>query len=130
ARTLVVKITRTRSAEPVVRAVEPLPMAPAGTPVAGVQAPSIHMPAVPAPSLPVPDAHVPGMTMTGTAAPSAFPAGAAPLATNYRSEANLRQSAQSGDSLLIAFDTGQREYVPIPIAVNMGRQPSKTEPED
>lgn len=110
------------------------PVAPAAAPVA---------PAVPAPvpSLPAP---VPGLgaledsvSMSATGASHGSTATEAgvhahavqPTATPAGHEALVLPAAddsQDGGTLLLIFDTGQREQLPLPVAVNLGRKPVAT----
>lgn len=54
------------------------------------------------------------------------PTGAVPLVTDAEGGAD---DALTGELLLI-FDTGQRAQLPVPVAVNLGRNPEQTEPTD
>jgi pSer/pThr/pTyr-binding forkhead associated (FHA) protein len=100
------------ASQPVVAPVPPAPVPPA--PVAAPVAPA---PAAPVPA-PIPqDAPVPAPQDAPSAPPaSAPPAPAAP--------------ASDEGTLLLIFDTGQREQLPSPVAVNLGRNPAPTEPGD
>jgi hypothetical protein len=67
---------------------------------------------------------------------AAFAGGAVPLVAEVAAPSSgssngdqPRESSGTG-TLLLVFDTGQREQLPIPVAVNLGRNPSKTEATD
>lgn len=117
------------------------PAALAATPVAPAAAPVAPAVPAPVPSLPAP---VPGLgaledsvsmsatgashastaTETGVHAhavqPTATPAGHAALVLPAADD------SQDGGTLLLIFDTGQREQLPLPVAVNLGRKPVAT----
>ncbi|WP_159501994.1 RDD family protein [Microbacterium sp. 18062] len=76
------------------------------------------MPAAPA-AAPAPDAD-------STGQPTGRPTGAVPLA----SDAASSDDALPAGELLLVFDTGQRAQLPIPVAVNLGRNPERTEAAD
>jgi hypothetical protein len=86
---------------------------------------------------PVPAAQAP-------AAPTPAPAQIAPVPGAAASRVNLSDvdfggaspgqadepGAAGGTTLLLIFDTGQRETAAIPAAINLGRKPTATEPGD
>jgi hypothetical protein len=80
------------------------------------------------------------MSMSGTGvAPSALAASPVPVVeipdpvsrTVIRPSApEAADSAPAAESILIIFDTGQREQLASPVSVNLGRNPAPTEPTD
>lgn len=71
---------------------------------------------------------------TGTAPPRAaqssqFPAGVVPVDAPIATPPPVRH-VEVGEQLLLTFDTGQRAQLPIPVAVNLGRRPERSEAED
>lgn len=61
------------------------------------------------------------------AAPAAAPAAPAPAAG---APGPVAGAEGTEGSLLLIFDTGQREQLPLPVVVNLGRNPSASEPGD
>lgn len=102
-----------------------------GTAEPRLQPPSLEpLPPSPSPAVATqsmttaPSAPPPGPSPTA-APPSASAAAAAP-----QSPAQTDHPAAGGGVLLLVFDSGQRETVQLPAAVNLGRRPSRTEPSD
>ena len=67
----------------------------------------------------------PGASFAGAPGVAPAPAAAAPVAP---ASAALPENADG--TILLVFDTGQRVQFPTPVAVNLGRNPSATEPSD
>ncbi|MFG6402273.1 FHA domain-containing protein [Microbacterium sp. P04] len=64
-----------------------------------------------------------------TALPAPADAAGLPAAAETASP-SLPGAQIPGGQLLLAFDTGQREQLPLPVTVNLGRNPVATEPGD
>ena len=64
-----------------------------------------------------------GTDVDTTGQPAARPSGAVPLVPDGA------EAAPTGE-LLLVFDTGQRVQLPVPVAVNLGRNPEQTQPTD
>ncbi len=97
-------------AAPVVAAAPPVPVAPVAIP--------------PAPGL---IATVPGIVHQAPAAAHTAPSASAAPSTPTTSAAT---DASGQSTLLLVFDTGQREQLPLPTVVNLGRKPAASEPSD
>jgi uncharacterized RDD family membrane protein YckC len=86
------------------------------------------------------DAGVPLATPWGTPLTTPSPAGVTPDLGNTGQPVSRATGAvpldpgtveaQPGGELLLIFDTGQRAQLPIPVAVNLGRNPDRTEATD
>jgi hypothetical protein len=153
ARTVVVSVPKRQR----VLEVAPLP-APAGViPVGGVALPAVVQAApgvqiISAQEQPValaapqvvstarpsaPDEHSLSMSGTGVA-PSALAASPVPVVeipdpisrTVIKPSSETVDAAPAAESILIIFDTGQREQLASPVSINLGRNPSATEPTD
>lgn len=79
------------------------------------------------------------MSMSGTGvAPSALAASPVPVVeipdpisrTVIKPSSATVDAAPAAESILIIFDTGQREQLASPVSINLGRNPSATEPTD
>lgn len=79
------------------------------------------------------------MSMSGTGvAPSALAASPVPVVeipdpisrTVIKPSSATMDAAPAAESILIIFDTGQREQLASPVSINLGRNPSATEPTD
>lgn len=100
----------------------PAPPAPATPPQSPVPVSAAPVPAVPVSAVPVPPAQE-------TPAPSAPTPTPEPPASPAPSRLPSHHTETHG-SLLFIFDTGQRETVPLPANVNLGRKPNATLDQD
>lgn len=82
-------------------------------------------PAPPAPSAPT-LTQVPVLESVASLAPAEFPVEPA-YEPGYETVAVQRPAPARGGALLLIFDTGQREQVSLPTAINLGRKPTATE---
>jgi pSer/pThr/pTyr-binding forkhead associated (FHA) protein len=77
-----------------------------------------------------PHAETGSQSITSAGTPAEAPA-LLPVAQPSDTQPNPGSSAVSGGGeLLLVFDTGQREQLPIPVSVNLGRNPAATDPGD
>lgn len=72
---------------------------------------------------------------TGTVPPAAgnahaMPAGVVPVDAPIATPPQPVRHVEVGEQLLLTFDTGQRAQLSIPVAVNLGRKPDRTEQDD
>lgn len=72
---------------------------------------------------------------TGTVPPAAgnaqaMPAGVVPVDAPIAMPPQPVRHVEVGEQLLLTFDTGQRAQLSIPVAVNLGRKPDRTEQDD
>lgn len=110
------------SAPPAARTIAPAPgVVEAPTPPPAPQEPPVAQPAQPT-AAPLAPAPVPTATQAPNPAPASaqVPAAATPEAPRVDDDGTL----------LIVFDTGQREHVTLPAAINFGRKPAATEAGD
>lgn len=73
--------------------------------------------------------------VTGTAPPAAglggpMPAGVVPVDAPIAAPPPPVRHVEVGEQLLLTFDTGQRAQLSIPVSVNLGRKPDRTDPDD
>lgn len=79
---------------------------------------------------PFPHADTGSQSITSAGAPAEAPV-LLPVVQPSQTQPNPGSSAVSGGGeLLLVFDTGQREQLPIPVSVNLGRNPAATDPGD
>ena len=77
-----------------------------------------------------PHADTGSQSITSAGAPAQVPV-LLPVVQPSETQPNPGSSAVSGGGeLLLVFDTGQREQLPIPVSVNLGRNPAATDPGD
>jgi len=77
-----------------------------------------------------PHADTGSQSITSAGAPAEVPV-LLPVVQPSATQSNPGSSAVSGGGeLLLVFDTGQREQLPIPVSVNLGRNPAATDPGD
>ena len=77
-----------------------------------------------------PHADTGSQSITSAGAPAEAPV-LLPVVQPSQTQPNPGSSAVSGGGeLLLVFDTGQREQLPIPVSVNLGRNPAATDPGD
>ena len=77
-----------------------------------------------------PHADTGSQSITSAGAPAEVPV-LLPVVQPSETQPNPGSSAVSGGGeLLLVFDTGQREQLPIPVSVNLGRNPAATDPGD
>jgi hypothetical protein len=125
----------TALADPLTAAVQVLPTAASGAalppipvlpPAPGLAPPQVVSTAAPATT-------IDESSESGTGVPAAFavvPIEIEPVEIEPVASAGVAAAEPVAAAVLLVFDTGQREQVPVPAAINLGRNPSATEAGD
>jgi hypothetical protein len=98
-----------------------LPPVPVLPPAPGLAPPQVVSTAAPATT-------IDESSESGTGVPAAF--AVAPVEFEPVAPAGVAAAEPVGAAVLLVFDTGQREQVPVPAVINLGRNPSATEAGD